>query len=133
MEARGCVPNGATYDEALVKASRNHDAPGEDCRCGLYAFYGLNRYTLRYPYCFDGVVAGWGPTEMHDLGFRCKYMRILALLSCDSPYRPGIERMADLYGVPVIQPQDIPLFAVSENLALQSTWGIEERNEEWLT
>jgi hypothetical protein len=133
MVARGCVPNGAEVDEALVAASRDHDAPDEDCKCGLYAFYGLSRFTLRYPECFDGVVAGWGDTEMHDIGFRCKYMRIVALLSYASPYKPAIERMANLYGVPVIQPADIPLFALSENLTLQSAWETEERNEEWLT
>jgi hypothetical protein len=132
MVARGCVPNGATIDEALVKASRDHDAPGENCRCGLYAFYDLSTYTLRYPRFFRGVVAGWGDTEMHDVGFRCKYMRIKALLSYDSASRPAIERVAKRYGVPVIQPEDIPLFAISENLTLQSAWDTEERNEHWL-
>jgi hypothetical protein len=70
---------------------------------------------------------------MHDIGFRSKYMRIVALLSYTSPSRPAIEGMANLYEVPVIQPQDIPLFAHSENLTLQSAWDIEERNEDWLT
>jgi hypothetical protein len=132
MIARGCIPNGAKVDEALVKASRDHDAPGENCRCGLYAFYAPSEYTLRYPHCFDGLVAGWGDTEMHDIGFRSKYMRIVALLSYASPYRGYIERMAQRYGVPVIQPEDIPLFAVSQNLTLQSAWDTEERSQEWL-
>jgi hypothetical protein len=130
MVARGCTPNGATVDEVLVKASRDHDAPGEDCKCGLYAHYLPDRHTLRHPESFDGVVAGWGdPIEMASRGFRSKYMRIMALLSdplSNRGERESIEGIAELYGVPVISVEEIVLFALAENLYMQTPWEDEE-------
>lgn len=61
----------------------SHQAPKQDCSCGLHAFYHLSDATRYVEDLFDvdrsivGVVAAQGNTQMHKEGFRAQQMQIL--------------------------------------------------------
>ena len=90
-----------------------HSSPYEECKYGLYAYYGywwrawrvISRQDLVRIFA---VVSGWGDIEEHKSGFRSEHMRIEALvgpslstLRCRKA-RKMIERFAGIYEVPVI-------------------------------
>lgn len=102
----------------------SHDAPGEGCGCGWWAFYdreaceelgygadGMNRAR--------GVVSAWGEVVEHEMGFRAEYMRLEAVImeteeatvlgsrvSLEAAHR----ELAERYGVPLIIPAEVESF-----------------------
>ena len=74
---------------AHCPAASRHQAPGNSCQCGLYAYHpgrrsatevfpdpNLDLYSLRA----SGLVEAWGRVEVHLDGFRAQYARPLALI-----------------------------------------------------
>jgi hypothetical protein len=111
----------ATRVETTGHFKAGHDAPGEECTCGLYAYYvsemrpGGGTLATFHPFNLTGLVAAWGPTIFHNRGFRSKYMRIVAFFRNNGVEPENLKDIAALFGVPVIGPEDVELFALAEN------------------
>jgi hypothetical protein len=87
--ATALVATGAKPGAALTAAQRiverqqarsDHDAPGDTCPCGLYAYHGLDhlaRHQRTHPVV--AAVHAWGQIMVHPRGFRAQHMRIVAL------------------------------------------------------
>ena len=95
-----------------------HDAPGEDCDCGIYGALSLNSLTSKYPQAsrLVAVIAAEGMTFIGDVGLRTEAARVVAYWCgpdarierhhCQIQFRDA-EQFADLagmletYGIPV--------------------------------
>jgi hypothetical protein len=100
-----------------------HDAPVQDCTCGLYAFHaippgwftgGLRAPTFNPAGGIAGgagaVITAWGRIEVHHNGFRAEYAQIVALVHdpYDGPHaRAQLQKAADLYHVRLIEVRDV--------------------------
>lgn len=92
-----------------------HEAPQPDCGCGLYARHALSEVMPRRPLFGEpaavGAVALWGNLEVHRLGIRAQFARILALtpwvIERSWTARRKFRRMASSYGVPVVAREDL--------------------------
>lgn len=74
-----------------------HEAPGEGCTCGIYAFHDMHRQLRGEP--FVGAIAAWGDMEVYRDGFRARHATVLALAGdASAPARRAAER----YGVPIV-------------------------------
>lgn len=104
-----------------------HDAPGEGCTCGLYAFYSLGEAVKYSTLLGDalGLVCAWGDIAMHDWGYRASHMRICALIEGFGS-GPVVHK---LYGVPLIKAEDIALFALAEGLHMHTPGNRVEPNQ----
>jgi hypothetical protein len=57
-----------------------HRAPGQDCSCGVHAYFRPNWETSKINYTgVTGVVTMWGQVEVHADGVRGEFARIEAL------------------------------------------------------
>lgn len=131
-----------------------HVAPEPDCHCGLYAMHTIEEMVsdVRGPIKAGevaGAVVGWGAMEVHEAGWRAQYARVVALAcenlaTCADMHRLGgyepltldaarrrqetIRALGQRYGVPVVRPEDLYLWAEREGQPLpehakpQSPW-----------
>lgn len=84
-----------------------HDAPKNDCQCGLYAFH---KAPTDWPEgalkgAVGAVVLSWGKMQVHRDGFRAEYSEIVALVYdpyCGPVFLKRIKKAAKLYGVGVL-------------------------------
>ncbi len=64
--------------EALIEAP--HRAPGQDCSCGVHAYFRPNHETSRVDYSgVTGVVTVWGHLAVHENGLRAEFAQVEAL------------------------------------------------------
>ena len=82
--ATGAKPRTAnTAAQRIVQrqqARADHDAPGDTCPCGLYAYHSIDdlvRHLGVHPVI--AAVHAWGQVVVHPRGFRAERMRIVAL------------------------------------------------------
>jgi len=92
-----CNPAGSMLPEP-------HDAPGQECGCGLFACSDMNwRDPVFYerPDIVIGTIAAWGRIAPEVDGFRAEYARLLAVGASPEP-RVLERRAAVRYGVPLV-------------------------------
>lgn len=122
---RLCSPYRSKYDWWPVKSTRKadcrttthgpvnsgHDAPGETCNCGYYAYYNIedakeNASCFRTvkPACFELVtlVVAWGQVVLHETGLRSEIMEVVAIHNGYYPLREDLRRIADDMDVPFL-------------------------------
>lgn len=94
----------------------DHDAPNDDCVCGLYAWHALPASWLNGTLkesagsAIAAVVTAWGRLEVHRDGFRAEWAEIVALIHdpYDGPvHRARAQKAADLYGVKLLDVRDV--------------------------
>lgn len=96
-----------------------HHAPQEGCACGFSAFLTpaepltLARVqeallgplgALEPPRAVFGLMQGWGVVLYDQEGFRAQFARMAGLVP-----GPGVERLAQRYGVPLLDIKRMPL------------------------
>jgi hypothetical protein len=90
------------FEEGVVPIP-DHMAPGNQCRCGLYAYHDPIKTLSGVGYVW-GAVAAWGNIEVHHNGFRAQYAQIVALTEPES--REEAENLRwtarEIYKVPVV-------------------------------
>lgn len=83
-----------------ICAGRNwkeaHEAPGEGCTCGIYAYKDM-RFVLTHESYIGMRLALWGVVYEHTEGYRAQFAYPLDLYTCHAPYTEALKR----YGVPV--------------------------------
>ena len=90
--------------------------PLEVCTCGIYAYHEADGMVEALTWrLVGGAVLAWGRITIHQEGFRAEFARPLALcyqqtLIAGSPAIP-LARLADVYGLPVIDASHIGVFA----------------------
>jgi hypothetical protein len=84
LAATGAKPRTArSVAQRIVErqqARPNHDAPGDHCPCGLYAYHALGDL-IRHLGAHRVVAAvhAWGQIMVHPRGFRAQHMEVVAL------------------------------------------------------
>jgi hypothetical protein len=97
---------------ACCTARPDEAVPHRDCVCGVHAFRELRYLRPRaLGTAVAGAVALWGRIVEHDLGFRAEHARPVALV--ESHYA---QRVADVYGLPVLSRESLELEAEVERL-----------------
>jgi hypothetical protein len=92
---------------ACCTARPDEAVPHRDCVCGVHAFRELRYLRPRaLGTAVAGAVALWGRIVEHDLGFRAEHARPVALV--ESHYA---QRVADVYGLPVLSRESLELEA----------------------
>ena len=120
----------------------DHEAPGESCACGLYAFHTIHRQLGGEP--LVGGIAAWGAMEVHRDGFRAARAMVLALARGRGTRPLVLERAADRYGVPIVERSDLEAFVALRTgslpaslLGLDDAWlerrrGHDPGNQLWV-
>lgn len=114
-----------------------HDAPDFDCECGFYSFASLDEADkagdgFQFPQRIRAVVAAWGDVVLCEHGFRSEWMQIEAIIQ-QSTFAWGVyfdasrcwEKVADRYGVPVVDATDVEEFSASLGVVVNAQ---EERD-----
>ena len=103
------IPGGDFLREA-------HEAPAEECACGIYAWNSLDP---RFEDAHFGVYLGWGRLY-HGRGYwRAQYVKPLAIGKLGRPERfdpdgrraRWIEGIAERYDLPVLRGEDVDRYA----------------------
>jgi len=63
-----------------------------------------------------GAVAGSGLVQIHRDGWRAEYCELLALAAPSLEQAPGTFMVADLYGVPLLAPEELAKASTYENV-----------------
>ena len=93
-----------------------HEAPAEECACGIYAWNSLGP---RFEDAHFGVYLGWGRVY-HGRGYwRAQYVKPLAIGKLGRPERfdregeraQWIEGIAQRYDLPILQGEDVDRYA----------------------
>ena len=93
-----------------------HEAPAEECACGIYAWNSLGP---RFEDAHFGVYLGWGRVY-HGRGYwRAQYVKPLAIGKLGRPERfdregeraRWIEGIAQRYDLPILQGEDVDRYA----------------------
>lgn len=80
-----------------------HDAPNENCNCGIYAYSHPNDRNLQQKDVVWGEIAMWGDVLICPTGYRSQFAYPLNLFIRDNGTRNVhylAEELQDLYGVP---------------------------------
>lgn len=132
--ALGWVPN----DPDVELDDPKHHAPHHECHCGLYALHtaaAMRVHMRGFGFSLNAagptvgaVVRASGALEVHMDGFRAERAEICALLAV-----PGLEPVAELYGVPLVHDakledaeylaqwgEQVPQSLLPDRLALES-------------
>jgi hypothetical protein len=109
----------------LWRAAAAHSGPAPDpgCVCGLYALFAPARSRGRERLAVvHGAIVLWGRIELHRLGMRAEYARIVAL-ALPNPRRqaPAVAGMARLLGVEAVPARDLTAAALRHGDALEPT------------
>lgn len=96
---------GVNEARCLSRPFKPHEAPGQDCGCGIYALSWADDPRLDAETLAVGSVAAWGDMEVHSTGFRTRYACITALCRTDTAppeHLAKLKAAAARYGVPLI-------------------------------
>jgi hypothetical protein len=88
-----------------------HRPPGQDCNCGIRAYFRPSRETSRIDYAgVTGVVSVWGAVAVHADGLRAEFARVEALGVYDRWTRrqkSAVERVAGELGVDLVPLEEL--------------------------
>lgn len=119
-----CVPS-CRDATGLWRAGAPHSGPAPDhgCVCGLYALFAPARPRGRERLAVvHGAVVLWGRIELHRLGMRAEYARIVALaLPGSRRHAAPVIAMARLLGVAAVPACDLTAAALWHGDALEPT------------
>src|SRR3954447_19462468 len=117
-------PNGEEYEASCTRGC--HDGPGEDCACGIHAWFDYPTMVSKwYPHNdrwrhASGVVSARGVVWLHEHGWRAQYVTVEAILDDvsddDLPIPKG--EIAEAYGIPIVKPEDYADFCQEQSLVL---------------
>jgi hypothetical protein len=102
-------PAGGAWLEASCPSAAGHSAPAPGCGCGVHAWHPRRRAARRILAGrreVPGIVEARGAIEVHEDGFRAERARPYALLLAPGRNAPLAHRLADAYGVPVVEAAD---------------------------
>jgi len=92
----------------VAECTRNHEAPGRRCGCGLYALNSVED-AIRYNQGRDSVVVGavdlWGQYIEGECGYRAAKGKVTALLCQSAKRAEVVHKVANTYKVPVVHNQ----------------------------
>ena len=106
----------AGVNTARCARGESHEAPAEDCSCGIYAFHDLHRQ-LRHE-TLVGAIAAWGEMDVYRDGFRAQHAIVLALAGTR---KPALVKAAERYGVPIVPRRALQPLAALMTGALPSS------------
>ena len=117
--------------EAIDRIEVCANPPTEHCACGYYAEYYPRRTDLAevmlIPWeMVDGLVAGFGRTYFHAIGWRAEKTVLLGVL--DEGSSPTPRRVAELYDVPAVKTVDA-LFSIADGHGLRLMVG----SDNWIS
>src|SRR4051794_9302405 len=98
-------PGGGRWLEASCDADPAHEAPAAGCLCGIHAWHPSTasaRRVLAGRATVAGIVEAAGRIELHEDGFRAQRARPYALVAGPHDNAHRVQRLARLYGVPVV-------------------------------
>lgn len=116
-----CWRKGEEWKQAECRVG--HRIPGDDCRCGIWAFFDLQTMAKELsplsrpgePYEYvSGIIGAGGDIVVHELGFRAQYAKVLAIFSDEWPTPK--EEIAMMYHCPVLVPNDYDAFCDERGL-----------------
>jgi hypothetical protein len=119
-----CWRTGEEWKEAECR--HGHRIPGDQCRCGIWAFFDVETMKNELgpvfvpgvpgePYEYvSGIIGAGGDVVVHELGFRAQYAKVLAIFEDPSP-TPKRE-IAESYRCPVVAPEDYDAFCAEHDL-----------------
>jgi hypothetical protein len=102
-------PAGGAWLEAACPSAEGHSAPAPGCDCGVHAWHPRPRAARRILAGrreVPGIVEARGAIEVHEDGFRAERARPYALLLAPGRNAALVHRLADAYGVPVVEAAD---------------------------
>lgn len=109
---------------SLARKAEEHDVPDYDCLCGIYAYKSEDEMWRRSVVSVKsvfGAILAWGRIVEHAHGFRSQYAKPIAFVQRTYPnydWDQLLEQIADLYGVPVLDPSDLSDYASDFGLPL---------------
>ena len=107
------------------------EAPDTSCKCGLYAFYSLDEWRKQARNHFNpnheviGIASGSERAILQERGFRAARMRVEAfiaplykveVLGQFVSVRPQLDALAERYGVPVVEAEEVDAFCQIQDL-----------------
>ena len=101
-----------------------HAAPDPRCECGLHAWHPRlqsARDVMAVRRVVPGVLEAQGPIEVHEDGFRAQRARPYALVAVPGRNADLVRRLADRYGVPVIdasRPEELVAYCRRHELGM---------------
>jgi hypothetical protein len=102
-------PAGGSWLEASCPTAKGHSAPAPGCDCGVHAWHPRARAARRILAGrreIPGIVEARGAIEVHEDGFRAERARPYALLLAPGRNAALLDRLAETYGVPVVETAD---------------------------
>lgn len=101
------------YDFQRDQGPSDHDAPQEDCTCGIYA---RSEPNMVYSGDVMAVVLGYGKIVVHPDGWRSEFAEIAGLLPSEDigDRLSALEMLASAYGVPLVRDWDDALAIAQE-------------------
>jgi hypothetical protein len=125
--------------------SGKHEAPGEGCDCGFWAFHSPDDLSLKFarqhPWYYlpshgymlvTGVIAAWGSSWANEFSFRAQYAQVMALLRpVDTPVlAPSdptalsgelwatsvLPSLAEAAGIPIVEDHELAELVNTHNL-----------------
>jgi hypothetical protein len=99
-------PAGGAWLEASCSSAEDHSPPAPGCVCGIHAWHPRPRAARRILAGrreIPGIVEARGAIEVHEDGFRAERARPYALLLAPGRNAALVDRLADAYGVPVVE------------------------------
>lgn len=83
----------------VLEPAAAHEAPDEECSCGLYSLRRPRREwfvrpELSVPPRVIGAVASWGRMQVHDSGFRAEHACVIAIARHHAAAREAVQELA---------------------------------------
>jgi hypothetical protein len=90
--------------ECVATCTSSHQAPVNDCACGIYAWYDPCPRTSSVSDHVAGAVIVWGRVELHATGMRAQNARLVALALPLSRWgkRRKVVAIAEYFSVPAV-------------------------------
>jgi hypothetical protein len=117
-----CWRKGEEWKPAECK--QGHRIPGDDCKCGIWAFFDPELLLAEWPgrragdepsELVSGVIGAGGNIVVHELGFRAQYAKVLAVFDDEETIIP-LDEIADKHGCSVILRTDFDAFCAEKRL-----------------
>ncbi|MCW3001091.1 MAG: hypothetical protein JWQ20_389 [Conexibacter sp.] len=99
-------PDGGAWLQAACGGSRDHDAPGPDCNCGIHAWHPSRttaRRVLASRFEVPGIVEAAGAAQVHDEGFRAQRARPYVLVVAPGRNAKLVARLAERYRAEMLE------------------------------
>jgi hypothetical protein len=122
-----CWRKGEEWKEAECR--HGHRIPGDDCMCGIWAFFDVETMERQFGPVFtaapaapggeryahvSGIIGAGGDLVEHEHGFRAQYAKVMAIFEDELP-TPKRE-IAEMYHCPIVAPQEYDAFCLEHGL-----------------